>query len=554
MLKHSLGARSPIFRLETDSLRAIFEFVADVDRPHPDSPSVVKCWMKIGHICRLWRLILLDMPALWARDLCVFGWHTSFDMILGRARDAPLCLDFFPNLRHGGLEDAPSDLIARMAPLVARARELSYFVEASKDYDTIVAAISQHTSSLKELTVDWYMPKTADATWHPVRLPPDSCINYLEMQNIIIFPPLNGCLTRLIINLISLPDEIRFPHHEIVDILLGNPALELVEMRNAMREGHTQLGRPRIVLPKLAHFGVQRNAARACPSTFSLLALLDLPAVTNLRIIESHVSTRAQVSEGFDAVLRACSTSPILASPTISLHVDREWTFRTQLPPMLKVSISSTPCAISPSGNSIHPVLILSTAPDSHAELERTESNAMLMAVLHQLEDVGLPDRVVRLSWAPDPSEAEPEYWSTVLCPFPNVSYLTVRGNTNAIINSLDTLRRCDDDVLVVPHLSCLEISHDKVLEEFPWSAHFEVMLHERAGAGRPIREVRLGKPLLKPAPHETSLPRYVAVIDYMEAIARRLDASMVVQEWSESWARGALGTAFILDYKDSSV
>ena len=116
-MAHAHPDACPISGLNLDLLRAIFELIANNDRPHPRRAAVEECWMKIGHVCRSWRMVLLDMPNLWARDVCAFGVLAPFDALLERARNASLHLVFS--------SDVPDYTLIRMAHLVPRTIALS---------------------------------------------------------------------------------------------------------------------------------------------------------------------------------------------------------------------------------------------------------------------------------------------------------------------------------------------------------------------------------------------------------------------------------------------
>jgi hypothetical protein len=55
-------------------------------------PGIALGWITLTHVCHRWRLILMEEATLWSRILCIFP--TAFDIILERARDAPLTIDY----------------------------------------------------------------------------------------------------------------------------------------------------------------------------------------------------------------------------------------------------------------------------------------------------------------------------------------------------------------------------------------------------------------------------------------------------------------------------
>ncbi|KZV69710.1 hypothetical protein PENSPDRAFT_686104 [Peniophora sp. CONT] len=50
-------------------------------------------WVRLGHVCRSWRSVLLDMRSLWAKDICTLN-NVAMAVFLHRAQRRPLNLDF----------------------------------------------------------------------------------------------------------------------------------------------------------------------------------------------------------------------------------------------------------------------------------------------------------------------------------------------------------------------------------------------------------------------------------------------------------------------------
>ncbi|KZV69706.1 hypothetical protein PENSPDRAFT_686100 [Peniophora sp. CONT] len=94
---------SPAQRLDPDSLIAIFLLVASDDLPSLCSCiqhgryGAIKCtynlgWIKLSHVCRLWRDVLLGMRPLWADNICTLN-KAAMAEFIRRAGDYLLVVD-----------------------------------------------------------------------------------------------------------------------------------------------------------------------------------------------------------------------------------------------------------------------------------------------------------------------------------------------------------------------------------------------------------------------------------------------------------------------------
>ncbi|KZV69711.1 hypothetical protein PENSPDRAFT_469051 [Peniophora sp. CONT] len=123
----STTASSPVQRLPSDIFFIIFSLVAKDDRPrmcscaghgpqglnvgyccpkhplcdhhnHDPLPTPNVCvydvgWVRLGHVCRLWRNLLLQARILWANDLCTLN-NSALESFLSRAGRKSLTIDF----------------------------------------------------------------------------------------------------------------------------------------------------------------------------------------------------------------------------------------------------------------------------------------------------------------------------------------------------------------------------------------------------------------------------------------------------------------------------
>ncbi|KZV69565.1 hypothetical protein PENSPDRAFT_735338 [Peniophora sp. CONT] len=103
-------ARSPVARLPNEVLCECFSIVALLE-PTPKSwehiesmtrgrlrsqaspvvdPLREMAWIRLGHVCRSWRAVLLGMPVLWARIAFTYPYPMAFSTLMDRAANAPV--------------------------------------------------------------------------------------------------------------------------------------------------------------------------------------------------------------------------------------------------------------------------------------------------------------------------------------------------------------------------------------------------------------------------------------------------------------------------------
>ncbi|VDB92290.1 unnamed protein product [Peniophora sp. CBMAI 1063] len=104
-------APGPIMNLKGDILLELFALIATTDVPHVlpwVDPGPLKYhlgWVRLTHVCRLWRVILVnEMPQLWADAVCRMP--PAQNTMLGRARGRPLTLNL--NISLGQYLNLPS--------------------------------------------------------------------------------------------------------------------------------------------------------------------------------------------------------------------------------------------------------------------------------------------------------------------------------------------------------------------------------------------------------------------------------------------------------------
>ncbi|KZV68310.1 hypothetical protein PENSPDRAFT_653340 [Peniophora sp. CONT] len=163
MLNERANQTLPVSRLHPDVLGMIFEHVADA---HLQEHTLRReQWIRVGHVCRGWRNVLLDAAHLWARDIFAFGVKRGLEEILPLTRNAPL--DLVPPRRSRGFTSptAHHDFVSSILPLVGRARVLHVSIASHADLALLTDALSTDPiPDLKELVIKW--KNTAGNTVH----------------------------------------------------------------------------------------------------------------------------------------------------------------------------------------------------------------------------------------------------------------------------------------------------------------------------------------------------------------------------------------------------
>ncbi|KZV60461.1 hypothetical protein PENSPDRAFT_694245 [Peniophora sp. CONT] len=113
--------RSAIGRLNDDVLRIIFRELARVDPARLGDLG----WIKISHISRRWRTIVLAMPLLWARTSFISLREPAWETVVDRSQDLPLFLRFDDAGRHLAYKHLrfASSLFTRSLVLLCRANK-----------------------------------------------------------------------------------------------------------------------------------------------------------------------------------------------------------------------------------------------------------------------------------------------------------------------------------------------------------------------------------------------------------------------------------------------
>ncbi|KZV67666.1 hypothetical protein PENSPDRAFT_653863 [Peniophora sp. CONT] len=493
-------ARCHISRLNIDALIAIFEIVADEERPNINYPVVEKCWMKIGHVCRFWRSLLFDMSTLWARDVCVFGLDGPFEELLIRTHDAPIVLSSY--------EVLPQRIRARIAQLMERSRVLKCCIKSPEDYQSITEAFhTQRLPALDYLHVELsYMIKDT-VFQEPVLLAHDSRIRRLEIHDIKLFPSPNGHLTSL--SIVFNTATRGFSIDEIITILLGNISLESLTLHTVLCDDRpARRDQPCITLPVLSRLNIGQYD-EGFPQ-FDLLALLRIPSVRYINAYDSLCQMAFEVYDALLCISDACVGSPIMSRDAYTLSIMENTDIDMQL----------YPAGSAPGTDELFKFVVY---PKHGGPATRAD---MLLTVLEHLSCTNLSDRVVDLVWH-QRKRGGYVYWNVVFRLLPEVSSLMISGEAefSAVFDALNSRRA--EEPLPLSHLARLVLEHEGIEHEsFPWM-RLENTLRRRMATDRPIREFSL----FRKESYEPVVISYTAFVARLGDLAGRIGIRMSVQE-----------------------
>ncbi|KZV66573.1 hypothetical protein PENSPDRAFT_84241 [Peniophora sp. CONT] len=131
---------APVLLIDTDVLVLIFTLVAEYETPSKTSLG----WIKLSHVCGAWRLVLLGMSNLWARDAYIFGGGVASKYILPRARDSPISVS---RIR------IPVGLDGKLFTSFAPGNESCVLLETRDQLDLVLSMV--HRGTLRDLNV-WF--------------------------------------------------------------------------------------------------------------------------------------------------------------------------------------------------------------------------------------------------------------------------------------------------------------------------------------------------------------------------------------------------------------
>ncbi|KZV73535.1 hypothetical protein PENSPDRAFT_663043 [Peniophora sp. CONT] len=549
---HLAYVELPIGRLNVDVLRLIFERVAHDSRLNCEQPHLDH-WIRLGHVCRLWRSTLLGMPKLWARDILAFGLGSALDDILHRAHDVPLDLEL------PGGKYLPSTAIDRIAPLIPRARVLACTIATPEERRTVLDAISsQPAPIIQSLKLD-VLQKTNPGHISGPGTACTTCIQHLplrrlELRNIIIRPPLSGGLTSWALRCHGQwINHERLTLEEILTALVHNPRLERLVLYEAVREQNPTTALPCVTLSSLRIMHIYQ---RSNPPPYALLDHFRFPnpIMEDSMVSDTVVETATGVSATLTHALAVYARSPAFEYVR---HLRVQCEPEDQL-----VEIHIDQCHhLDDVWKPTAPFEVLFRAPQWQSSFHELSST-----IVQELIKVRIPTQVTELSWHVGEEEGGHtiEYWDTLLRPFIATETLFLddfnasRTEVIGLIAMLDALACTRSDGPLLPRLQWL-VTCDEHAEIFEHGLpQLRRTLQRRAKMHVPIRGIRfmdVSGPRLTVGPGIASGPVETMSAQIQELVA---DLGISVERlacWEEIDGKmDYRGTKFVFDYRAYNV
>ncbi|VDB92077.1 unnamed protein product [Peniophora sp. CBMAI 1063] len=274
----AINLRLPIASLPPEILGVIFELDMRNGPITHRRPIVVNyTWLRLGQVCRSWRVLLFGMPNIWAQNIFKFEPERALTL-LPLARQACLHLDLWST-------EAKKDEIATLLSLVPRSSRIEYTERHGKqdvnmlpDLVSIgvpLALVNLHLSAMRPRSIDARSP-----------LVEHDGLRALNLHNVYIRPPFSSGLRSLSLSM-SRVAITRLTLSDLLEILSRNQHLCSLLLHRAFSS--TGLVNPdrKITLLTLVSLSLSHDE-HACSR---MLQHLLLPALEQATI--HHASTPA---------------------------------------------------------------------------------------------------------------------------------------------------------------------------------------------------------------------------------------------------------------------
>ncbi|KZV61263.1 hypothetical protein PENSPDRAFT_759539 [Peniophora sp. CONT] len=236
--------------LPADIVRLIFELDA-YDHPiqRYGHVAVKDTWLRLGQVCLAWRVILFDMPNIWARDIFQFRLERALSL-LPLAQQSHLNLDLWST-------STKSDVVHSLYSLVARSSRITYTRQnATWDLFALFKILSKTSlPHLGALSISVYETRhkytlQSIARHHNLRC--------LTLENVFIRPPFGSSLRALSLAFPSLKPVQRPALRDLLELISHCDGLETLVLKNAFfqdidvyAEHAAVAGQAKLTLPAL---------------------------------------------------------------------------------------------------------------------------------------------------------------------------------------------------------------------------------------------------------------------------------------------------------------
>ncbi|VDB86453.1 unnamed protein product [Peniophora sp. CBMAI 1063] len=264
----------PIARLPVEVLRIIFEY--DAASHGLWTSEFGESWMRLGAVCRHWRLVLFDTSNIWADDLFGLGISAVSDL-LPFTKNAPLniILPYSPPLDH----------IEGIYKMMTRAWHFSGEIPLQEDLRNVIDILARKSFPyLESLRLEFEYEDNRTQQRKSRIKPMANCPNlkHLSLANFYMTPPVPNQLVSLAIHFEKKGDNSRHSATEkptldmMVEVLSGNPTLcDLLLYNSCTKAPRPISSLKRILLPNLTSINLHHPGALSS----NLLDHLWLPAL-----------------------------------------------------------------------------------------------------------------------------------------------------------------------------------------------------------------------------------------------------------------------------------
>ena len=282
LLRTVRNALAPVSLLPPEVLARVFRFLSLDEPPHSGKQNLG--WIRVTHVCQLWRQVALDDSSLWAR---ISGVTTNTELVsemLARARNAPL--DINVNLNGATI----SEVLLMFPPHLSHTRELCFKIVTPFCSDSFRDIYSHEAPALEilelhSLTSPVTFQELGRTTLFKGQAPK---LRTLTLSQVFIPWSLipRGQLTQLDISLhdeLSIADDTSFGDlNQLVDLLVNSPGLEVLSLVSCLPSQltHFPCGQT-IRLPRLSRLILSGLSSRIS----NLLKMLELPSSTILQLL-----------------------------------------------------------------------------------------------------------------------------------------------------------------------------------------------------------------------------------------------------------------------------
>ena len=287
------NALTPISLLPPEVLARVFYFLSLEQRPCTRKQNLG--WIRVTHVCRLWRQVALGDSSLWAR---ISGKLTNpkwISEMLARARNTPL--DITINLGGASSSSSPEKLLTMFTPHLFHTRVLRLHFQSKLHSASFQDICNQEAPTLEHFDLDSHYFLITFRELGGKKLFKGHAPRLRTFSLFQVFIPWSliprGQLTRLDVSFINEVSTDAPPNgdlNQLIDLLVNCPELEVLVLRCSLPSRLSQFPHGRTIhLPRLSHLDFVGSSSRV----MNLFKMLKLPSsvALYLQCISENTST-----------------------------------------------------------------------------------------------------------------------------------------------------------------------------------------------------------------------------------------------------------------------